>query len=206
MSIEQRIAAIRSTALGSMSAYHVQPAQNVIKLDAMENPFHWPKALEAKWQESLAGIAMNRYPSAGAESLKEQLRRVFSIDSAYPIVLGNGSDELILLLAQIVHQPGACIMGVDPSFVMYRQITHSLNLDYIGIALNDDFSIDLPKTLAAIEQHKPSLIFLAMPNNPTGNLFSDQDVQAIIEAAPGLVVLDEAYTAFTQYDSQKWLV
>lgn len=204
--LASRIEQIRSKPLADMKAYHVQPAKDVIKLDAMENPFTWPTEIQTLWLESLKSVSVNRYPDAGASGLKRLLRQQFDIAEDYPIVLGNGSDELILLLAQMVQQPDVSIMGVEPSFVMYRQIARSLNLNYIGINLkSDDFSIDREATLAAIKTHQPSVIFLAIPNNPTGNVFDEQTIEEIIQASNGLVVLDEAYTAFTDYDSKKWL-
>ena len=112
------------------------------------------------------------------------------------LLFGNGSDELIQLLAMAVNKPGATLLSVEPSFVMYRMIATFTGMRYVGVQLGEDFSLDLPQMLAAIEHEQPALIFLAYPNNPTGNLFSAEDVVKIIEAAPGLVVVDEAYYAF----------
>jgi histidinol-phosphate aminotransferase len=117
------------------------------------------------------------------------------------VLLGNGSDELIQLLAMAVNKPGATLLSVEPSFVMYRMIATFVGMRYVGVPLvinsgEADFSLDLEATLAAIHREQPALVFLAYPNNPTGNLFSADAVQQIINAAPGLVVIDEAYYAF----------
>ncbi|MFM2397194.1 MAG: hypothetical protein RLZZ144_444, partial [Pseudomonadota bacterium] len=91
---------------------------------------------------------------------------------------------------------GAVLLSVEPSFVMYKMIAAFTGMTYVGVPLTEDFELDLPAMLAAIEQHQPALIFLAYPNNPTGNLFDAAAVKQIIQAAPGLVVVDEAYYAF----------
>jgi histidinol-phosphate aminotransferase len=112
------------------------------------------------------------------------------------VLLGNGSDELIQLLALALNKPGATLLSVEPSFVMYRMIATFTGMRYVGVPLRADFSLDLPATLEAIRREQPALIFLAYPNNPTGNLFAADDVAQITEAAQGLVVVDEAYYAF----------
>jgi histidinol-phosphate aminotransferase len=118
------------------------------------------------------------------------------IPAGAEIVLGNGSDELIQMLALAVAAPGAVMLGVEPSFVMFRMLATITGMRYVGVPLNSDFSIDAKATLAALKQHEPALIFIAYPNNPSGNLFDADVIARIIEAAPGIVVIDEAYHAF----------
>ena len=112
------------------------------------------------------------------------------------ILLGNGSDEIIQLLALALNKPGATLLSVEPSFVMYKMIATFVGMNYVGVPLAGDFSLDLPVILETIAREQPALVFLAYPNNPTGNLFDAAAVEGIIEAAPGLVVVDEAYYAF----------
>jgi len=112
------------------------------------------------------------------------------------VLLGNGSDEIIQLLAMAVAKSGAVLLSVEPSFVMYKMIAAFTGMKYVGVPLAEDFSLDLPATLAAIKQHQPALVFIAYPNNPTGNLFDAAAIAQIIQATPGLVVVDEAYYAF----------
>jgi histidinol-phosphate aminotransferase len=90
-------------------------------------------------------------------------------------------------------------MSFDPGFVMYSMISRFVGIDYVGVPLAADFSIDMKATEAAIAQHQPAIIFIAYPNNPTGNLFAAKDIERIIELAPGLVVVDEAYQPFAQH-------
>ncbi|WP_137937254.1 histidinol-phosphate transaminase [Chitinivorax sp. B] len=182
----------------AMSAYHVPPASNMIKLDAMENPYPLPAALRHQLGQGLGEVAINRYPDAGYGELKRRLRDAFAIPEDAGLMLGNGSDELIQILAMGLARPGTKLMSLEPSFVMYRMIATFCQMQYVGVALNDDFTLNLNATLAAIEREQPALIFIAYPNNPTGNHFPAEQIAQIIRAAKGLVVVDEAYEAFAQ--------
>ena len=180
----------------ALSAYHVPEASGCIKLDAMENPYHWPDDMVDAWLERLRGAALNRYPDPAARDLAARLREAMAIPAGQSLMLGNGSDEIIQIIAQTLAGPGRVIMAPEPSFVMYRMIATFCGMGYAGVPLRGDFSLDLDAMLAAIAEHQPAVIFLAYPNNPTGNLFDVADIDAILAAAPGLVVVDEAYHAF----------
>lgn len=182
----------------AQTAYHVADAPaDFIKLDAMEVPYQFPEALRAELAAELAAAPINRYPNIAASPLPELLRRTFALPENAQIVLGNGSDEIIQFIALLVAQANASMLAVEPSFVMYRRNAELFGLNYIGVPLNPDFTLNLEATLKAIEQHKPALIFIAYPNNPTGVPFSREAVEAIIQAATGIVVIDEAYGAFS---------
>ena len=182
----------------AQTAYPVadMPA-DFIKLDAMEAPFPFPEALRAELAAELAAAPINRYPNVAASPLPALLRSTFAIPEAAQIVLGNGSDEIIQFITLLVAQANASVLALEPSFVMYRRNAELFGVNYIGVPLNPDFTLNLEATLKAIEQHKPALIFLSYPNNPTGVPFSREAVEAIIQAATGLVVIDEAYGAFS---------
>ncbi len=182
--------------LTALHAYHVPPASGMIKLDAMENPHPLPQALREQIAQRVADAEINRYPDAGAQALKERIRAVTGLPQQMAVLLGNGSDEIIQILAMAAARPGAALLSVEPSFVMYKMIAAFTGMRYIGVPLAQDFSLDLEATLAAIRREQPALVFLAYPNNPTGNLFDAAAVKQIIEATPGLVVVDEAYYAF----------
>lgn len=179
-----------------LHAYLVPDSSGYIKLDAMENPYLVPPALRGEIAEAVAAAAINRYPDPAAASLKEKIRAAIGLPKGMELLLGNGSDELIQLLALALNKPGATLLSVEPSFVMYKMIAIFTGMRYVGVPLAADFSLDLPATLAAIRREQPALVFLAYPNNPTGNLFSAEAVAQIIAASPGLVVVDEAYYAF----------
>ncbi len=180
----------------AMSAYKVAHAEGLIKLDAMENPYTWPEDIKESWLAALKDCQINRYPDPEARQLVKTIRRLNQIPDVFDVLLGNGSDEIILLLLMALPS-GASVLAPDPSFVMYKQLSLSLGLNYQGIPLLDQsFDLDLPAMLTAVEQHQPSVIFLSYPNNPTGNLFSEQSIREIIKIAKGLVVIDEAYGPF----------
>jgi histidinol-phosphate aminotransferase len=181
----------------ALTAYHVPDPGNMIKLDAMENPYRWPEPLVDEWLDVLRQVELNRYPDPAARSLTERLKQVMQVPAGMQLVLGNGSDELIQMLALMVAGRGRVIMAPDPTFVMYRMIAEFAGMQYTGLPLADDFSLDVEAMLAAIEAQQPAIVFLAYPNNPTGTLFDSAAVEAVIRAAPGLVVVDEAYAPFT---------
>jgi len=183
--------------LGSLSAYKVAPSEGYVKLDAMENPYQWSEELNQQWLNHLSHAAINRYPDPDPESLKHSLQKQFGPrDENIQFLLGNGSDELIQLLVLAIARPGASVLTVSPSFSMYQIISEMLGVSCHSVALDKHYEIDLEAMLSAIKTHDPSLIFLAYPNNPTGNLWSRADLQTIIEASRGIVVIDEAYGPF----------
>jgi histidinol-phosphate aminotransferase len=182
----------------ALEAYHVPDPQEWVKLDAMENPYAWPTELEAPLAAALATAAVNRYPDAAARALTVAIRRAFHVPTHLDILLGNGSDELIQIIAMSAAKPGAVLLSVEPAFVMFRMIASFAGLQYVGVPLKaDTFALDEAAMLQAIAVHQPAVIFLAFPNNPTGNLFDVGAVERIIRAAPGVVVIDEAYFAFS---------
>jgi histidinol-phosphate aminotransferase len=182
----------------ALAAYHVGEAAGMVKLDAMENPYALPQELRREIAELAAGAAINRYPNPQAPELKARLRQTMAIPEAFDILLGNGSDELIHIMVQALARPGAVVLAPEPTFVMYRVYALVNRMRYVGVPLAPDFTLDCARFLAAIEEHQPALTFIAYPNNPSGNLFPEADVLRILHAAPGVVVLDEAYHAFAQ--------
>jgi histidinol-phosphate aminotransferase len=180
----------------ALAAYHVPDATGLVKLDAMENPYGWTPELVEAWLEHLRGVALNRYPDPRSPELVETLRRVAGIPDGQSVILGNGSDELIQVIVLALAAPGRVVMSVEPSFVMYRMIAGYVDMDYVGVPLGEDFALDPEAFIAALEAHRPAVVFLAYPNNPTGNRFPRAHVEAIVRAAPGLVVVDEAYAPF----------
>ncbi len=182
--------------LRALRAYHVPDASGLVKLDAMENPYSWPEPLKRQWLERLREVAINRYPDPGSRVLRQRLRESFGLPAGADLLLGNGSDELIQLILMAIAQVGATVVAPVPTFVMYEMIAKFLGLRFVGVPLGEDFALDLPAMQSAIHAHRPAAVFLAYPNNPTGNLFDAAAVEAIARDAPGLVVVDEAYHAF----------
>ena len=195
-SLRDKVARWIRPQIRELSAYHVPDASGFIKLDAMENPYHWPEDKISEWLELLRTAELNRYPDPRARALKERLREVMAVPEDAAILLGNGSDEIIQIIVMAMGGEGRGVLSVEPGFVMYRMIADFCGMDYVGVPLREDFSLDAAAVLAAIGKHQPAVVFLAYPNNPTGNLFDKADMRRIIAAAPGVVVVDEAYHAF----------
>ncbi|MFV9616864.1 MAG: histidinol-phosphate transaminase [Gammaproteobacteria bacterium] len=186
-----------------IQAYHVADASGLIKLDAMENPYHLSEGLKAQLQVKLSEAELNRYPDPTASALCEKLRQVMQVPEDKAIVLGNGSDELIQMLAMAVadydnKKRDVCLMSFEPGFVMYKMIADFVGINYVGVPLDENFSLDMETIRLAIKQHKPAIIFIAYPNNPSANCYNKNDIEEIISIAPGMVVLDEAYHPFAQ--------
>ena len=199
MSLDPKISRLIRQDVQSMHAYAVQDSAGMVKLDAMENPHRLPPQLQAELGRRLGALALNRYPDGRVNQLRAALAEYAQMPAGFELILGNGSDELISLLAMACDVPGASILAPVPGFVMYAMSAQLQGLQFIGVPLRPDFELDLPAMLQAIAEHKPSITYLAYPNNPTANLWDDAAVEAIVEAVGaqgGLVVMDEAYQPF----------
>ncbi|MGQ3114458.1 MAG: histidinol-phosphate transaminase [Hydrogenophaga sp.] len=189
----------------SMHAYAIQDSTGMVKLDAMENPFALPPALQAELGARLGAVAIHRYPGARIDELKQALARHIDLPAGCGLMLGNGSDELISLLAMGCDLPGATILAPLPGFVMYAMSAQLQGLKFVGVPLTADFELDEPAMLAAMREHKPAITYIAYPNNPTANLWNADTIRRLIAEAAGfggLVVMDEAYQPFS---SHSWL-
>ncbi|MFZ3084042.1 histidinol-phosphate transaminase [Rhodoferax ferrireducens] len=192
----------------AMHAYAIQDSAGMVKLDAMENPHRLPPALQQALGQRLGALALNRYPDARVNDLRQALARYAVMPDGFDLMLGNGSDELISLLALACAVPPSSVNGFKkagvlapvPGFVMYAMSAQLQGLDFHGVALTENFELDEGAMLAAIKEHQPALTYLAYPNNPTANLWNDAVIESVIEAAGaqgGLVVIDEAYQPFS---------
>ena len=189
----------------AMHAYVVQGADGMLKMDAMENPFALPPALQARLGERLGALALNRYPGPRGDELRAALARHAGMPEGCALMLGNGSDELISLLALACAQSGATVLAPVPGFVMYAMSAQLQGLSFVGVPLTADFALDESAMLAAIAQHRPAITFIAYPNNPTATLWDEGAVQRIVDAVGaqgGIVVMDEAYQPFA---SRSWI-
>ena len=187
---------IRSDVQG-LHAYAIQPSEGMVKLDAMENPYRLPAGLQAQLGQRLGAVALNRYPGEQIQELRLALAHHARMPAGFDIMLGNGSDELISMIAMACDVPGASILAPVPGFVMYAMSAQLQGLKFTGVPLTRDFELDEAAMLEAIGRDQPSIIYIAYPNNPTANLWNDAVIDKIIAAAPGLVVIDEAYQPFS---------
>ena len=183
-----------------MHAYAVQDSAGMVKLDAMENPHRLPPSLQTALGLRLGALALNRYPGERVNVLRRALAVYARMPEGFDIMLGNGSDELISLLALACDVAGASVLAPVPGFVMYAMSAQLQGLAFHAVPLSADFELDESAMLAAIAQHKPAITYLAYPNNPSANLWDDAVIERIILAVGeqgGLVVIDEAYQPFS---------
>ena len=181
----------------NIKAYHVPNSENMIKLDAMESPFLVPQDLMKSYLTYLSEAALNRYPNPSAEEVKQSLRSLMDIPHELGVLLGNGSDELIQLIA-LACETGDTVLSFEPSFVMYEMIAKFTRLNYKGVLLDGNYEINLDGTLDEIKRTQPKLIFISYPNNPTGNAFDRETIHTIIKESEALIVVDEAYYAYSE--------
>ena len=177
----------------ALTAYHVPDSSGKIKLDAMENPFPLPDKLKASWLQRLGEVELNRYPDADMHGLREKIAARDGLN-ADQVLLGNGSDEIIQMLL-IAADAGACA-SPSPTFVMYDLISRWFKRPVATIPLEKDFSLNADKFLQLCAREKATIAFLACPNNPTGNLWSESTIRKIATGFRGLLIIDEAYLPF----------
>lgn len=193
----------------NLDPYHVPDSSGYLKLDAMENPYRLPENIQKALGEHLAQIALNRYPIPTYKKLKEKIKATLGIPQGYNVIVGNGSDELIAIVSTALAKQDkkAKVLAPVPTFVMYSVFAQFAGLDFIGVPLKSNFSLDLPAMLDAIRIHQPSVLYLAYPNNPTGNLFNTEDMLTLIDAMKdiGIVISDEAYQPFAQVSMMPYL-
>jgi histidinol-phosphate aminotransferase len=182
----------------ALKAYHVPEAEGMVKLDAMENPYPLPAEMRRELAQALAGVELNRYPEPSGRRLRELLARKMGVPEGAALLLGNGSDDLIQMVTFALARPGAAMMYPSPTFVMYGMDAVLAGMKSVAVPLREDYTLDRDAFLAQLKQHDPALVFIAYPNNPTGVLYREDDVLAILRAANGLVVIDEAYHVFAQ--------
>ena len=181
--------------LRSLRAYEAEEAEGLIKLDANENPCPPPAGLMARIGSAASALELNRYPDPAAASLRRVLadRCGWTRDG---ILLGNGSDDLIQLLLAACGGEGATLLVPTPTFSMYRHIALVLGWRVEEVPLTPAFELDEPELLKRASLCSPRLSVFASPNNPTGNLFDRGIMERYLRAAPGIVVIDEAYHDF----------
>ncbi len=197
MAIQDRVKKLIRPEILTLNTYGVVDPGDLIKLDAMENPWPWPEEIKHAWLQRLEKVSFNRYPDARAMGLRLRLGETMGVPVGMELLLGNGSDEIIQMILLALAKPRAVVMAPTPSFVMYALTAQFVGMEFVPVPLRPkDFMLDIEMMCAAIRKYQPAVIFLAYPNNPTGNLFESDEIETIIQATEGLVVVDEAYHAF----------
>lgn len=185
-----------------------------VRLNTNENPYPPSDDLIADLVAQVEKVAsdLNRYPDRDAVALRSALADYVTRQTGVDITVdqvwaANGSNEILQQLLQAFGGPGRSAMGFVPSYSMHPILSSGTQTEFIGIARDPEtFDIDMDSALAAIAEHRPDVIFITTPNNPTGNLTTLADLRRIIEAAPGIVIVDEAYAEFTEEPSATTLL
>ncbi len=202
------LSAVIRPEVAALRAYHigVPPEGLRAKLDANESPFalgdSMREELTAELAKALADVPLHRYPDSEARELRRLLARDLGVTSAQ-VVVSNGSDEAIQVLAVAVGSPGTAVAAPVPTFVMYELTSRTLGLRFVGVPLTDQFDLDVRQFCQALRAERPRLVFLAWPNNPTGRLYDDAAVEEVVrvccgDSANALVVVDEAYFHYAE--------
>jgi len=176
----------------TLKSYKVADISCPIKLDIMENPYDLPDEIKELLKERMKGF--NRYPDPQANELRKVLAAYVGVEKE-EILVGNGSDELILYIL-LTFKNNQVVFPI-PTFAMYKILAQITNSTPIGIPLTDGFELN-DKKILKVTKDTPSIIFIAYPNNPTGNCFSKERILRIIEESEGLVIIDEAYFEFSK--------
>ena len=200
MEQEEKLRQLIRSDVTALNAYHVPDAAGFVKLDAMENPYPLPQDVQQALAARLAQVAMNRYPQPAYRHLKQLITDKLGVPAGHELVLGNGSDELISMVSVACAKPGAKVLAPVPGFVMYAMSAKFAGIEFVGVPLKADLTLDKAAMLAAIAEHRPAIVYLAYPNNPTGTLYPLSDIEAILRATAdnALVIADEAYQPFAE--------
>lgn len=178
-----------------LEAYRVEAPHYDIILNANENPWDFPEDLKQQLCEKIMAMDLNRYPEACFPELLAALSDYTGLPENQ-IICGCGSDELIAMINQSFIDPGDPVVTHTPSFAMYQIWTAIADGSFFGIPDLDGHRPDLNRLIQTAREKDAKLIYLCNPNNPTGTLFSEDEIRRVLEETEALVVLDEAYMEF----------
>jgi histidinol-phosphate aminotransferase len=174
-----------------------------VALNVNENPYPPGERVVAEIAEAVAAAArtLNRYPDRDAAALRADLASYLTADGGVGLDVdqvwaANGSNEVMLQLLQAFGGPGRTAVSFAPTYSMYPEYARDTHTGWVVGRRAEDFSLDLPHVLSVLEEHRPSVVLLASPNNPTGTALPLPDIEAVLAAAPGMVIVDEAYGEF----------
>ena len=182
--------------LAKLSPYHVDQPDHCVKLDANESPFGLPMEIFAEISKEFDKLQFHRYPDPRADRLRTAISKMIDVDKDM-IVVGNGSDELIGYIFQIFTKPDVRVLFPSPTFSMYRIFSQIFGVSFTEIPLGTNFELVDQTWQLHLNQYAKNLVFLAYPNNPTGNLFSEDILHKILLRSDTILILDEAYCEFS---------
>jgi histidinol-phosphate aminotransferase len=199
--------------LRGTSPYGAPQVHDAVQLNVNENP-HGPSArLVAALQQAVGEVAgsLNRYPDREAVALRTDLAGYLSARTGVPLSreqlwAANGSNEVLQQVLQAFGGPGRSALGFEPSYSMHPLLAAGTSTGWVGVPRAADFTIGVQAAVAAVQRHRPAVVFLTTPNNPTGTATSLEVVDAVCSASSGVVVVDEAYAEFASTPSATTLL
>ncbi|MGV0374336.1 histidinol-phosphate transaminase [Corynebacterium sp. Marseille-P8863] len=190
--------------LRGKSAYGAPQLKVPVALNTNENPYPPSQELIDALVQEVAAVAgnLNRYPDRDALALRSDLAAYISGQTGVRVTrdnvwAANGSNEILQQLLQAFAGPGRSAMGFIPSYSMHPILSAGTQTEFIAVPRGEDFRIDLEAALVGVDKHAPDVIFITTPNNPTGDVTTLDDIERLIQAAPGIVIVDEAYAEFS---------
>ncbi|OZC44855.1 MULTISPECIES: histidinol-phosphate transaminase [Nocardiaceae] len=200
-------------ALIGKSPYGAPQLTVPVQLNTNENPHPPTQALIDDVADSvrIAAAQLHRYPDRDADELRADLARYLTDQTGFAVATANvwaanGSNEILQQLLQAFGGPDRTALGFVPSYSMHPIISSGTQTEWIPAKRRADFSLDVDYAVQAIEERKPDVVFVTSPNNPTGHSIDEQDLRRILDAAPGIVVVDEAYAEFSSATSAIGLI
>ena len=179
-----------------LRAYTLSPDRAPVKINQNENPFGVPEAVRAETLRRMERRSWSRYPDFVPVALHEKLAE-FAGWTPAGVVAGNGSNELIQATLMVTVGEGSRVLISEPTFALYRQVTTVLGGEVLSVPLRDDLQFDVPALLSAVERDQPEVVVICSPNNPTGCALGADELERLLAASRGLVVVDEAYFEFS---------
>ncbi|MER7865108.1 histidinol-phosphate transaminase [Amycolatopsis japonica] len=184
-----------------------------IRLNTNENPYPPPDALVADVAEAVRAEAasLHRYPDRDAVALRQDLADYLAVStgvlvSESNVWAANGSNEILQQILQAFGGPGRSALGFEPSYSMHPIISAGTRTDWLPVPRRADFTLDTEKAAALVRERRPDIVFVTSPNNPTGGSIPFDELRGLLEAAPGIVVVDEAYAEFSSQPSAVELI
>jgi histidinol-phosphate aminotransferase len=183
--------------LRELEGYHSPQLDVSVRLNTNESPLPPPPAFVEAWQAALAAIPLHRYPDRAARALRSAIGGSLG-QPPVRVFCANGSNEVLQTLLLTYGGHGRRALVFEPTYALHSHIARITGTEVVTGPRDDDFHVDAATARRLIDEHQPEIVFLCSPNNPTGTVERGETVDAVVEAAPGLVVVDEAYGEFAR--------
>jgi len=183
--------------LRALEGYHSPQLDVSVRLNTNESPFPPPSGFVDAWLEALATVPLNRYPDRSARALRSAIGESIG-QPPVRLFCANGSNEVLQTLLLTYGGPGRRALVFEPTYALHSHICRLTGTEVVVGARRDDFGVDPDAARVLIDRYQPEIVFLCSPNNPTGTVDPSATVAAILDAAPGLVIVDEAYGEFAR--------